>query len=254
MQDLILVKALKDFFTGKFLFLSLAPFLVPVLVLGGFFLYGSSEFLVMLEEGSVSGDFTYVDESAYPIFAYLLGFAVFHWIVMTLFVVFGTFGVVLLSLVIAIITVGLLTPYIVKLVRKRHYPYIEPATEDSLLFSMWSIFKIFLKFLFLFLCTLPFLILPFVNFMIFQLPFFYLFYKMMMYDMTASGVSIDAEQVIRENRIYLFIIMAFFFFVSIIPMIGLLMQVFIVTYLSHFILTNSKVGVAVSNSKPEENN
>ena len=241
MHNSIIVKASKDFFTGKFLFLSLAPFMAPIVILGAFFVYGSNEFIDLLQQGSVSGDYSYIDEAAYPILSYLLGFAVFHWLLVTLFVVFGTFGVVLLSLVLAVITVGLLTPYIVGLVRKNRYPHVKEAIGDGFLFSIWSTIKIFLKFILLFLCTLPFLLLPFINFFIFQLPFFYLFYRLMMYDLVSCGVCEDAEHIIKENKIYLFVIMGIFFFLSLIPLFGLLLQVFFVVYLSHFVLSKSKV-------------
>ena len=251
MHNSTIVKASKDFFTGKFLFLSLAPFIAPILILGAFFVYGSNEFIDLLQQGSATGDYSFIDESTYPILSYLLGFAVFHWLLVTLFVVFGTFGVVLLSLVIAVITVGLLTPYIVNLVRKNGYAYVKKADGDGLLFSLWSNIKIFLKFLLLFLCTLPFLLLPFLNFFIFQLPFFYLFYKLMMYDLVSSGVCEDAEYIIRENRLYLFVVMGMFFFLSLIPLFGLLFQVFFVVYLSHFILSKSKAVELSSNTGTE---
>jgi hypothetical protein len=240
MHNSTLAKASKDFFTGKFLFLSLAPFIAPILILGTFFVYGSSEFLTLLQDGSASGDYSYIDESAYPILTYLLGFAVFHWLIMTLFVLLGTFGIVLFSLVIAVITVGLLTPYIVNAVRKKSYLHVKSTDGDSFLFSIWSIFIIFMKFILLLLCVLPFLLLPFVNFFIFQLPFFYLFYRLMMYDLVSSGVCKDAEHIIKENRLYLFVVMGIFFFLSLIPLFGLLLQVFFVVYLSHFILNKSK--------------
>lgn len=248
MHNSTLVKASKDFFTGKFLFLSLAPFIAPILILGAFFVYGSSEFLTLLQEGSSSGDYSYIDESAYPTLTYLLSFAVFHWLIMTLFVLLGTFGIVLFSLVIAVITVGLLTPYIVGLVRKKSYLHVKRADGDGFLFSLWSIFKIFMKFTLLLLCVLPFLLLPFVNFFIFQLPFFYLFYRLMMYDLVSSGLCTDAEHIIRENRLYLFIVMGIFFFLSLIPLFGLLLQVFFVVYLSHFILNKSKSVETISNT------
>ncbi len=248
MHNSTLGKATKDFFTGKFLFLSLAPFIAPILILGTFFVYGSSEFLALLQEGSLSGNYSYIDESAYPILTYLLGFTVFHWLIMTLFVLLGTFGIVLFSLVIAVITVGLLTPYIVGLVRKKSYLHVKRSDGDGFLFSLWSIFKIFMKFMLLLLCVLPFLLLPFVNFFIFQLPFFYLFYRLMMYDLVSSGVCKDVEQIIRENRLYLFVVMGIFFFLSLIPLFGLLLQVFFVVYLSHFILNKSKSIEVVSNT------
>ena len=239
MKDTIIAKAVNDFFSGKFLFMSLAPFVVPVLVLGGFFIYGSSELITLLQDGASSGDFSYIDEKAYPTLTYILGFTVIHWLIMSLFVVFGTLGTVLLSLIIAVITVGLLTPAIVSSVRKKHYGHIEADKEHNLFFSLWTIIKIFMKFIFLFLCTLPFLLLPFVNFMIFQLPFFYLFYKLMMYDLISVGISSDVLKIMEENRLYLFVVMALFFFLSLIPLFGLLLQVFFVVYLSHFILSKS---------------
>ena len=248
MHNSTLAKASKDFFTGKFLFLSLAPFIVPVLILGAFFIYGSSEFLGLLHDGSTSGDYSYIDESAYPILTYLLGFTVFHWLIMALFVLLGTFGVVLFSLVIAVITVGLLTPHIVDEVRKKNYLHVKKVNGDGVFFSLWTILKIFMKFILLMLCVLPFLLLPFVNFFIFQLPFFYLFYRLMMYDLVSSGLCVDAEHIMKENRLYLFIVMGIFFFLSLIPLLGLLLQVFFVVYLSHFILNKSKSIEIVGNT------
>ncbi len=252
MHNATIVKASKDFFTGKFLFMSLAPFVVSVLLLGGFFLYGSSEFIDFLQQGAISGDYSHIDEAAHPIFAYLLGFAVFHWLLVTLFVVFGSLGVVLLSLVIAVLVVGFMTPIIVEAVRKKSYVHVAKVDNDGLFLSLWIVVKIFLKFTLLFLCTLPLLILPFVNFFIFQLPFFYLFYSLMMYDLVSSGVCKDAEQIIKENRIYLFIVMGIFFFLSLIPLFGLLLQVFFIVYLSHFILNKSKSVELASNTHIEK--
>ena len=239
MRESVIGKSLGDFFSGKFLFMSFTPFVVPILVLGGFFLYGSSELFTLLHNGAATGDFSYIDEKTYPILTYILGFTVIHWLIMSLFVVFGSLGVVLLSVIIAVITVGLLTPVIVNSVRKKHYAFIEPAKEDNLLLVLWTILKIFVKFIFLFLCTLPFLLLPFVNFMIFQLPFFYLFYKLMMYDILSVGVSKDTAKIMDENKVYLFVVLGIFFLLSLIPLFGLLLQVFFVIYLSHFILSKS---------------
>jgi len=239
MQDTIIVKAVKDFFSGKFLFMSLAPFIAPIIIIGGFFIYGSSELITLLQDGASSGDFSYIDEKAYPILTYILGFSIVHWLIMSLFIVFGTLGTVLISLVIAVITVGLLTPAIVSSVRKRHYNDIQEVSGDGFLFSLWTIFKIFMKFVLLFLCTLPFLLLPFINFMVFQLPFFYLFYKLMIYDLLSTGISNDALKILDENKMYIFIVMVIFFFLSLIPLFGLLLQVFFVVYLSHFILSKS---------------
>lgn len=236
---MIFVKATRDFFRKKFLFLSLAPLIVPLIILATIFIYSGSEFLSLLQEGAKSGDFSFLDENAYPVLAYLLGFSIVQWLLIGVFTIFGTFGVILISLILAVLTVGLLTPVIIKSVRKKHYQKIAPGNEHSVLVSLGNIGKIFAKFLLLFLCTLPFLFIPLLNFVFFQLPFFYLFYQLMMYDMVSTGICADVEDIIESNKLYLFGIIALFFFLSVIPFLGLLLQVFFIVYLSHFILSKS---------------
>ncbi len=240
MHNTTLVKASKDFFTQKFLFLSLAPFIIPMLIFSGLLIYGGGEFYSLLQEGSMSGDYSYIDAQSYPTLTYLLSFAVVHWLVMTLFVLFGSFGVVLFSLVVAVITVGFMTPYIVEKVRVKSYANVNKAEGESLLFSFWTTIKIFMKFMLILLCTLPFLLLPFVNFLILQLPFFYLFHQLMLHDLLSSGVCDDASEIIEKNRAYLFVVLGIFFLASLVPLVGLLFQVFFIVYLSHFILNKSK--------------
>lgn len=239
MNDLVFIKAFRDFFSKSFLFLSLAPFLIPVILLSSLFYYGGSEFSVLLVEGSQSGDFSFLDESAHPILAFLLGFSVVHWLIITLLGVFGTLGVILLSLVIAMVVVGFLTPQVVRIIRKRHYLHVEAVKPDSLAKSLSTMALIFLKFLGLFIFCLPFLLLPFVSFFILNIPFFYLFYKFMIYDVLSTGLSKDAQRVVHENSIYLFIVMVLFFSLSLIPLLGLFFQLFFVAYLTHFILSKS---------------
>lgn len=240
MHDLIFFKASRDFFEQKFLFLSLAPFIVPIIILSALFIYGGGEFVSLLQEGAASGDFSFLDENTHPILAYILGFSVAQWLLIGLFAIFGTFGVILFSLVLAILTVGLLTPIIVKSVRTKHYQDIKQAPAHSFLVSLGNIGKIFAKFILLFLVTLPFLFIPVLNIVFFQLPFFYLFYQLMMYDMISVGICEHSLAIIKESRLYLLILMGLFFFVSLIPLFGLLLQVFFVIYLSHFILSKSQ--------------
>ena len=62
MSESVFAKAIRDFFSGKFLFLSLAPFVVPFIVLGGLLIYGSGELLGLLHQGASSGDFSFIDD------------------------------------------------------------------------------------------------------------------------------------------------------------------------------------------------
>lgn len=239
MQDILFIRAMKDFFSKKILFLSFAPFIIPVILLSTLFYMGGNEFATILIQGSQNGDFSFLDENAHPIFAFLLGLSVVHWLIITLIGVFGTLGVVLLSLVIAMIVVGFLTPIVIETIRKRHYPYVQAAKPDSTFKSLGIMGMILLKFLGIFLFCLPFLLLPFVSFFILNIPFFYLFYKFMLYDLLSCGISAEASKIMHENSLYLLVILLVFFSLSLIPFAGLFLQLFFVTYLSHFILSKS---------------
>ncbi|DAB35370.1 MAG TPA: hypothetical protein CFH82_00530 [Sulfurospirillum sp. UBA12182] len=239
MRDTVFIKTLRDFFSKRFIFLSLAPFFIPLVILFGVFYYGGSEFWTLLLQGSQSGDFSFLDENAHPILAFLLGFSVVHWILITLLGVFGTIGVVLLSLVIAMVVVGFLTPSVVKIIREKHYVHVKPVKPDNLFKSLSSMGLIFVKFLALFLVCLPFLLLPFISFFILNIPFFYLFYKFMLYDILSCGISEQAHQIVHENSVYLVFVLLIFFSLSLIPLFGLLLQLFFVIYLTHFIFSKS---------------
>lgn len=240
MKEIILIKSLRDFFSKRFLFLTLAPFFIPIILFSAIFYFGGSEFSVLLVQGSQSGDFSFLDESAHPILAFLLGFSAVHWVILTLMGVFGTLGVVLISLVIAMLVVGFLTPLIISYVRDAHYPNVEAIRGDGIGKSLLSVSIIFLKFLVLFLICLPFLILPFVSFFILNIPFFYLFYKFLLYDIISNGISKDAHSIMHEYKFYLLFVMLVFFTLSLVPFLGLFLQVFFVTYLSHFFLSKSR--------------
>lgn len=240
MKETILVKSLKDQLSKRFLFLSLAPFIIPMILFSALAMLGGNEFVLILEEGSSTGDFSFLDESEYPIIAWLLGFGVVHWILIALLTILGTFGVILLSLVAALIVVGFLTPIIIKSVRKRHYPDVHKAKSDNIFKTLSTIAWIFLKFIGIFLFCLPFLILPFVSLFILNIPFFYLFYHLLVYDVVSNGICEDAYEIVRKNKTYIFIVMLGFFTLSLIPFMGLLLQVFFVTYLAHFIFSKAK--------------
>lgn len=235
----MIMRALEDSVSPRFLLMALGPFFVPIVILGGFFIYGGNELFMLLENGAKEGDFSFLDESAHPTLAYLLSFAVIHWIIVALFALIGTFGVVLFSVIIAVITVGFMTPFIVKNVRKRHYKHVPAGKEESFLLTMWKMLKIVLLFLLLLLVALPMLLVPLLNVIALQIPFFYLFYKLMMVDIISTGVTQNAKMLAKQYKVELLLILLGFYFLALIPFLGLLLQVFFVTYLSHFFLSRA---------------
>lgn len=210
-----------------------------MILLFSLFYYGGSEFSAVLVQGAQSGDFTFLDENAHPIIAFLLSLSVIHWIIITLIGVFGSLGIILLSLIIAMIVVGFLTPVVIKIVRERHYMHIQPAKPESFFATSSALGFVLLKFLALFVLCLPFLLLPFVSFFILNIPFFYLFYKFLLLDILANGVSEDAKTIVDTHKNWLILVMLGFYTLSLFPFFGLFFGLFFVIYLSHFILSRS---------------
>jgi len=237
----ILIKSLRDYFSKKILFLSFAPLFLPMIIFGILFLFGGNSLIDVLSQGAQSGDFSFLDESAHPILAYILGFAVVKWLIVTLFYLFGFAFVVVTSIIIAVIVVGFLTPKIVKIVRDRHYKEVELSSDMGMFESMGSLLGIFGKFILIFLVSLPFLLIPVLNFITFYIPFFYLFYKLMILDMLSSGITTKERgyEIVKRYKINLIITLGIFFAISLIPFAGLFLQPLFVIYLAHFFFTKS---------------
>ncbi|MDD3462527.1 MAG: EI24 domain-containing protein [Sulfurospirillaceae bacterium] len=231
----LLMVSLKDYFSKKFMLLSIAPLAIPLVLFGFLLVYVGGEFSVMMAD-SASGQSVVVDQATHPIIAWLLGFYIVNWLVVTLFYLFGTVFVMLSSLVVAVIVIGLLTPFIVSIIRKRHYPSLQPYNDVSFIDSFFALLWIFAKFLVAFLVALPFLLVPFLNILIFYIPFFYLFYKLMILDMLSCGIA-DKKTLLgisKEYQTTLLVTLFGFFMLSLVPFAGLFLQTFFVIYLSHF--------------------
>lgn len=226
----LLQKSLKDYLSPKFLGLSFATLLIPLVILGGLVIFGGSEIFTILNQGAQSGNFDFVDANEYPFLVKVLQFAVVKWLIITLFYTVGGLFAVLLSLVIAMMVLGFLTPMVTAFIHKRYYKDIPIESIKSIkVFKMMG-FTI-LKFVVLFLVCLPFVFIPFAI----NIPFFYLFYKFMVIDV---GSNIMSENRLKkaEKREFskLFFQTLGFFFLSIIPIIGIFLQLFFVIYFTHF--------------------
>lgn len=235
----ILNKSFKDFFSPKFLSLSFAPLIAALVVLSILMFLGVSEIVELIKEGAQNGDFSFIDESSYPLLAKILSFAVVHWLIAGLFYVFGIFLVVVFSVVIAVLTLGFLTPYVVKTLHVKYYSEI-PLPKDTL-----SVFKtvlitifVFIKFVLLLLVCIPFMFIPIFNIVAFNAPFYYLFHKLMTFDVASNIFSASSyNEALKPYTWQIFFITFCFFILALIPIIGLFLQLFFVIYLTHYIFS-----------------
>ena len=198
-------------------------------------IFGGREIYEALSVGASSGDFGFLDEEKFPLIAKILSFAATKWVISALFYVAGSFLVLILSVFIALIVAGFLTPVVANEIKRRHYRNLE-ISEISTARSIKLIGAVLLKFTAISLISLPFLFVPILNLFIIQLPFFYLYYALLLVDVGSNTLSEKRfELVWMEGGGYEYKFTALIFYLlCLIPLVGLFLQIFFVIYFSHF--------------------
>ncbi len=236
----ILTRSIKDFLTLRFLLLSTLPFLISFLIFGSLFLYSGSEFIDFLNNTANGGNFADIDPQAHPVINYILTLAFVKWAIITFFYLFGTFLMLLISIIIGVIVVGFFTPYIVKIIHQKYYPNFQ-RDEISFVKVLWMYVKIFFIFIFLSFVAIPLLIVPGVNLFIFNIPFYYLFHNLLVIDVGSNIENLQRFKLITEKFKKEFISATFIsYMLSLIPIIGLFLQPLFVIFLTHLFFEKSK--------------
>jgi hypothetical protein len=229
----ILSKTIKDFFSKKFLALSFTPLFIALIVLFCLMLLGANEVLHILKAAAVDGS---IGED-FPILAKILSFAVTHYILTALIYLFGVFLVLVFSIVIGVLTLGFLTPIVVKTLHKKYYSQYElhsVSTSRTLAVTLFIV----LKFLLLLILIIPLMFIPVINAFAFSAVLFYLFYKLLVFDVV-SNIADEKEIKKLLARLYpkLMFVCFIFYLLALIPLIGLFLQLFFAIYLTHYFFT-----------------
>jgi len=210
----------KDFFTAKFITLSILPLCLSILCLAWLSIWGGGEIFDFLSDGAKNENFAFLESNSTLSFIAIkiLSFSATKWIVSILFYVLT----------------GFLTPVVAKEINKRHYNYVlksEASTTRVLKVMMVEI----MKFLGILLVCLPLLFVPFVNFFIINVPFFYIYYKLLLIDVGSNTLDSDKfELALLEGGGVKFIVFTLLFYViSLVPLVGLFFQLYFVIVLSH---------------------
>ncbi|WP_103588261.1 EI24 domain-containing protein [Campylobacter concisus] len=226
----------KDFFTAKFITLSILPLCLSIFSLTWLTIWSGGEIFGLLSDSAKNENFAFLEaNSALSFIAIkILSFSATKWIVSILFYILSTFLTIIVSIVIALIVAGFLTPVVAKEINKRHYHYI-PKSEASTARVLKVMMVEILKFLGILLVCLPLLLVPFVNFFIINVPFFYIYYKLLLIDVGSNTLDSDKfELALLEGGGIKFIAFTLLFYlISLVPLVGLFFQLYFVIVLSH---------------------
>lgn len=225
----IIKVSINDFLTPKFLFLATAPLLFSGFIMLVLIIFGGIEIFNFFEDiNNVQNmqDDTFLNT--------IMQLAIIKWIVSGLFISIGTFILPIISVVIALIITGFLTPTVVKEINKRHYNIIIKP-EVSTAKTLWLSITIFLKFILIFIVCLPLIAIPILGTIPINISLFYLYYKLLLVDVGSSCLdSNEFKLFIKNSTDKSFILPCVCFYVlCLIPFIALFFQLLFVIYLTH---------------------
>jgi len=250
MSDLKLFNlSVKDYFTKDMLKLIVFPllgsFIVMIIVFYSIADMGLSQLentqiqiqqqQTMIENGVVnetSSDETYTGSS---IIDFLLRYTVTSWIVSFLVYTVGLFAIGYLSIFTSLIIVGFLTPRILHTIHTRHYSHLElEEGYDTVFGSIFKLLKTVLVMFVLLIVFIPLYFIPVVNIVAINLPFYYLFHKMLNYDVSANIMTHD-----KFKELYYFNKSSFrgktllLYVVSLVPFVAFFISIFYIIFIGH---------------------
>ncbi len=228
-------KSIADFLSPKLLAISVVPFFVTFVLFLYLYLGFGADAINSFKDSIDNGVVPFLDPDAHPILTYILTIGIFKWLFTIFFYLVGAVAVILLSVILAVVVIGFFTPFIVKVIQKKHYPNFTIKNEDFTLgVTIWHFVKVLTIFVLLFLVALPFLFVPGVNFIAINVPFYYLFHNFLILDV---GSSIDSKEefktVTKKHKLLFRSTTLTLFGFSLIPLVGMIFQVLFVIILAH---------------------
>lgn len=165
---------------------------------------------------------------------------ILRWIIEKLVFLVATYFILIFAVIIAVIIVGFFTPLVVRKLKSRHYPPFQIKGHGSLLYVLWYAVKSFLIMILLYILLIPFYFIPFINIIAFNLPAFYFFHKMLVFDV-GSTINTKEEyariRAIVGNQVRLRTFLMYL--LTLVPLVGIFFPLLFVIYLSHIFINES---------------
>ncbi len=260
--------SIRDFLTKKMLGYALVPFFGTLLILYALFFSTVSSGLDALQHQNdaalhIEKHERFVDdrgivteneenttvEGASSILRFLMEHAVTSWLVSFIVYTVGTLFVFIFAIFVALIIIGFLTPYIVAEVKRRHYPDLPDESHGGIVETTLATLKYVLVMIVLFFVLTPLYFIPVVNYLAFNLPFYYFFHKMYLVDVASETMS---KERFKELMFYrggsVRMTTLTLYAISLIPLAAFITPVFNVIVLTHTLLRNR---LALDADRPE---
>ena len=187
-------KAVVAQFHLRILLLSLLPFFASLVLWGALMWWGMQDLIDFVQA-------LFVEHDGFKTAGDLLavsGMLAFKTVIVPLIAMWILLPLMVIT---SLLAIGLMAmPVISRHVSRRDYPQLERRKGGSLLGSLWHAFSSFLIFLFLWLLSLPLVLIPPVHFIVQPLLWGWLTYRVMAYDALAEHA--DTEERLALTRMH----------------------------------------------------
>lgn len=248
----ILKLSIKDYLTKELLTLLLFPLLGSMIVLYIAFFSAASigidaidnakiqieQHEVSVNNGEVTEESTTETYTGSSILDFLLKYSLTSWIVSFLVYTVGILAIGYLSIFISLIIIGFLTPKILSIIQKRHYPHMEINSNFSIIDGLIKLVKTTLIMIVLLFIMIPFYFIPLVNIIAINLPFYYFFHKMLHFDVGSTiGSKESIGSIYYPNKLPMRMRTLGLYAISLLPFVAFFISIFYIIYLGHIYFT-----------------
>lgn len=208
-QENLLTLSIKDFFSSKMLKFTLMPFIISMIIMYAlFFVFASAGLDALgtldvqssqttIENGIPHTDTLAAQLEGTAIIQFLMSHAITSWIASFLVYAIGGFFTLFLSIIVAVVVIGFLTPYILQELQQRHYPEVELIGHSNIFSALLLLLKWVLVMLLLFILFVPLYFIPLLNIIAFNFPLYYFFHKAMTYDIASTICTKEEAHMIK---------------------------------------------------------
>ena len=242
----ILSLSIKDFLSPQMLKYALLPFIISMIIMYSLFFMLASAGLDALGSFDVSSTQTSIQNGiphtesiqthleGSAIIKFLMSHAITSWVATFLVYAIGGFFTLYLSIFVAVLVIGFLTPFVLKALQQRHYQDVEMLGYSNVFTGLLSVLKWALIMLLLFFLFIPLYFIPLVNIIAFNFPLYYFFHKVMTFDIATSICTKDEDYLMKykfanELRMKTFAL----YLLSLIPMAIFFGAIFYIIYLGN---------------------
>lgn len=242
----IVLLSIKDLLTPKMLKYSILPLVISLVVMYILFFIIAGIGIEQLGTLQLQSSQTTI-ENGIPhtqsidaklegsaIIQFLMSYAITSWLATFLIYAIGGFLTIYISIFVAVIVVGFLTPFILRELQSRHYQETQMIDHSNIFYSIFLLLKWSAIMILLFILLIPFYFIPLINIVALNIPLYYFFHKMLTFDISSNictaeenkQISFFSANKLRAKTLALYLL-------SLVPFAIFFTAVFYVIYLGH---------------------